>query len=69
MDDFIGIINLIVIDIILLEEVDGVILGSLISIVISGDLMVVVVFVDIKIDNGYVFFYNGLDSLLLVFLD
>lgn len=69
MVDLINIIMLMFIIIVLFVDINGVILGSLISIVVSGDFMVVVVFVDVKIDNGYVLFYNGLDSFVLVFLD
>ena len=69
MDDPIGTTNLTVTDITLPEEVDGVTLGSLTSIAISGDLMAVAVPADTKTDNGYVLFYNGLDSSTPVFLD
>lgn len=69
MDDPIGTTNLTVTDITLPEEVDGVTLGSLTSIAISGDLMAVAVPADTKTDNGYVLFYNGLDSSSPVFLD
>ena len=69
MDDPIGTTNLTVTDITLPEEVDGVTLGSLTSIAISGDLMAVAVHADTKTDNGYVLFYNGLDSSSPVFLD
>lgn len=69
MDAPIGTTNLTVTDITLPEEVDGVTLGSLTSIAISGDLMAVAVPADTKTDNGYVLFYNGLDSSSPVFLD
>ena len=69
IDDPIGTTNLTVTDITLPEEVDGVTLGSLTSIAISGDLMAVAVPADTKTDNGYVLFYNGLDSSSPVFLD
>ena len=44
-------------------------LGSLTSIAVSGDLMAVAVPADVKTDNGYVLFYNGLDSSAPAFLD
>ncbi|MCZ8528972.1 choice-of-anchor I family protein [Alteromonas sp. PRIM-21] len=50
-------------------DINGVALGSLTSIAISGDLMAVAVPADVKTDNGYVLFYNGLDSSAPVFLD
>lgn len=50
-------------------DINGVALGSLTSIAISGDLMAVAVPADVKTDNGYVLFYNGLDSSAPAFLD
>ena len=50
-------------------DINGVTLGSLTSIAISGDLMAVSVPADVKTDNGYVLFYNGLDSSAPAFLD
>ncbi|PRO70668.1 choice-of-anchor I family protein [Alteromonas gracilis] len=50
-------------------DINGVTLGSLTSIAISGDLMAVAVPADVKTDNGYVLFYNGLDSSSPAFLD
>ena len=50
-------------------DINGVTLGSLTSIAISGDLMAVAVPADVKTDNGYVLFYNGLDSSAPAFLD
>ncbi|WP_334019893.1 choice-of-anchor I family protein [Alteromonas sp. S015] len=50
-------------------DINGVALGSLTSIAISGDLMAVAVPANTKTDNGYVLFYNGLDSSAPAFLD
>jgi len=50
-------------------DIDGVALGSVTSIAISGDLMAVTVPASVKTDNGYVLFYNGLDSATPAFLD
>lgn len=50
-------------------DINGVTLGSLTSIAISGDLMAVAVPADVKTDNGYVLFYDGLDSSSPAFLD
>ena len=50
-------------------DINGVALGSLTSIAISGDLMAVAVPADVKTDNGFVLFYNGLDSSAPAFLD
>ncbi|MEC9335563.1 MAG: choice-of-anchor I family protein [Pseudomonadota bacterium] len=50
-------------------DINGVTLGSLTSIAVSGDLMAVAVPTDVKTDNGYVLFYNGLDSSAPAFLD
>ena len=50
-------------------DINGVALGSLTSIAISGDLMAVAVPADVKTDNGYVLFYSGLDSSSPAFLD
>lgn len=50
-------------------DINGVALGSLTSIAISGDLMAVAVPADVKTDNGYVLFYNGLDGSAPAFLD
>ncbi|MFZ8198493.1 choice-of-anchor I family protein [Alteromonas portus] len=50
-------------------DINGVALGSLTSIAISGDLMAVAVPADVKTDNGYVLFYSGLDSSAPAFLD
>jgi hypothetical protein len=50
-------------------DINGVTLGSLTSIAVSGDLMAVAVPADVKTDNGYVLFYNGLDSSSPAFLD
>ena len=50
-------------------DINGVTLGSLTSIAISGDLMAVAVPAGVKTDNGYVLFYNGLDSSAPAFLD
>ena len=69
MSDPINTTNLTVSDITLPADIDGVTLGSLTSIAISGDLMAVAVPADVKTDNGYVLFYNGLDTSAPVFLD
>jgi len=50
-------------------DINGVALGSLTSIAISGDLMAVAVPAAVKTDNGFVLFYNGLDSSAPAFLD
>lgn len=50
-------------------DINGVALGSLTSIAVSGDLMSVAVPADVKTDNGYVLFYSGLDSSSPAFLD
>ena len=50
-------------------DLNGVTLGSVTSIAVSGDLMAVAVPADVKTDNGYVLFYNGLDSSAPAFLD
>ncbi len=50
-------------------DINGVTLGSLTNIAVSGDLMAVAVPADVKTDNGYVLFYNGLDSSAPAFLD
>lgn len=50
-------------------DINGVTLGSVTSIAVSGDLMAVAVPADVKTDNGYVLFYNGLDSSAPAFLD
>ena len=50
-------------------DLNGVTLGSVTSIAVSGDLMAVSVPADVKTDNGYVLFYNGLDSSAPAFLD
>ncbi len=69
MSDPINTTNLTVSNITLPADIDGVTLGSLTSIAISGDLMAVAVPADLKTDNGYVLFYNGLDTSAPVFLD
>ncbi|MDO6568342.1 choice-of-anchor I family protein [Alteromonas sp. 1_MG-2023] len=69
MSDPINTTNLTVTNISLPADIDGVALGSLTSIAISGDLMAVAVPADVKTDNGYILFYNGLDSSAPVFLD
>ena len=69
MSDPINTTNLTVSDITLPADIDGVTLGSLTSIAISGDLMAVAVPADVKTDNGYVLFYHGLDTSAPVFLD
>ena len=69
MNDPINTINLTVTNITLPADIDGVTLGSLTSIAISGDLMAVAVPADVKTDSGYVLFYNGLDTSTPVFLD
>lgn len=56
-------------DISLPADLNGVTLGSVTSIAISGDLMAVAVPASVKTDNGYVLFYEGLDSSAPVFLD
>lgn len=56
-------------DIGLPADLNGVTLGSVTSIAISGDLMAVAVPASVKTDNGYVLFYEGLDSSAPVFLD
>lgn len=69
MNNLIFDFNLIIgISIILVDEIDGVVLDGLISIVLLGDLFVVVVFVDDKSDNGFILFYIGVLGLVLVFL-
>ena len=50
-------------------DINGVTLGGVTSIAISGDLMAVAMPADVKTDNGYVLFYNGLDSSAPAFLD
>jgi len=50
-------------------DLNGVALGSVTSIAISGDLMAVAVPASVKTDNGYVLFYEGVDSSAPVFLD
>ncbi len=50
-------------------DINGVALGSLTSIAISGDLMAVAVPAAVATDNGYVLFYSGLDSSAPAFLD
>ena len=69
MSDPINTTNLTVTNITLPVDIDGVTLGSLTSIAISGDLMAVAVPAEVKTDNGYVLFYNGLDTSAPVFLD
>lgn len=61
--------NLSLTSITLPTDIDGVALGSLTSIAISGDLMAVAVPAAEKTDNGYVLFYNGLDTSIPAFLD
>ncbi|GBL05605.1 choice-of-anchor I family protein [Glaciecola sp. KUL10] len=51
------------------EAADGIALGGLTSIAISGDLLAVAVSAAEKTDNGYVLFYNGLDNGAPVFID
>jgi len=50
-------------------DINGVALGSLTSIAVRGDLMAVAVPADVKTDNGYVLFYDGLNSASPAFLD
>ncbi|KXJ61166.1 MAG: alkaline phosphatase [Alteromonas sp. Nap_26] len=50
-------------------DINGVTLGSLTSIAVRGDLMAVAVPADVKTDNGYILFYNGLNSSAPAFLD
>ena len=50
-------------------DINGVALGSLPSIAIGGVLMAVAVPAAVKTDNGFVLFYNGLDSSAPAFLD
>ena len=50
-------------------DINGVALGSLTSIAISGALRAVAVPAAVKTDNGFVLFYNGLDSSAPAFLD
>ena len=50
-------------------DINGVTLGSLTSIAVSGDLMAGGGPADGKNDKGYVLFYNGLDSSAPAFLD
>ncbi|ALM89456.1 MULTISPECIES: choice-of-anchor I family protein [Alteromonas] len=69
MSDPINTTNLTVSNITLPADIDGVTLGSLTSIAISGDLMAVAVPAEVKTDSGYVLFYNGLDTSAPVFLD
>jgi DNA-binding beta-propeller fold protein YncE len=69
MSDPINTTNLTVSNITLPVDIDGVTLGSLTSIAISGDLMAVAVPAEVKTDSGYVLFYNGLDTSAPVFLD
>ncbi|VEL98178.1 hypothetical protein ALT761_03195 [Alteromonas sp. 76-1] len=69
MSDPINTTNLAVSNITLPADIDGVTLGSLTSIAISGDLMAVAVPAEVKTDSGYVLFYNGLDTSAPVFLD
>ncbi|GEA10701.1 choice-of-anchor I family protein [Alteromonas sp. KUL49] len=69
MADPLGTTNLAVTNISLPADVDGVALGGLTSIAVSGDLMAVAVPAATKTDNGYVLFYNGLDASAPVLLD
>ncbi|WP_334064472.1 choice-of-anchor I family protein [Alteromonas genovensis] len=50
-------------------DINGVALGGVNSIAVNGDLMAVAVSAAVKTDNGYVLFYNGLDSATPAFLD
>ena len=69
MQNPISTISLVLNTIALPADINGVALGSLTSIAISGDLMAVAVPANTKTDNGYVLFYNGLDSSAPAFLD
>ncbi|WP_394221423.1 choice-of-anchor I family protein [Alteromonas gracilis] len=69
MPDPINTISLVATSIAIPADIDGVALGSVTSIAISGDLMAVTVPASVKTDNGYVLFYNGLDSSSPAFLD
>lgn len=69
MADGINTTNLTTTSISLPTEIEGVALGSVTSIAVSGDLMAVAVPAATKTDNGYVLFYNGLDSSAPAFLD
>lgn len=61
--------NLTVTSVSLPADIDGVTLGGLTSIAISGDLMAVAVPADAHAANGYVLFYNGLENSAPAFLD
>lgn len=69
MADPINTTNLSATSITLPADVDGVALGGLTSIAVSGDLMAVAVPAATKTDNGYVLFYNGLDAGAPAYLD
>lgn len=69
LDDPIGTTSLTPTTVSLPDDVDGVELGGVTSIAISENLMAVAVPASVKTDNGYVLFYNGLDTSTPAFLD
>ena len=69
LSDPINTINLTPSTVNLPADINGVALGGVNSIAISGDLMAVAVSAAVKTDNGYVLFYSGLDSSTPAFLD
>jgi DNA-binding beta-propeller fold protein YncE len=69
LSDPINTINLTPSTVDLPADINGVALGGVNSIAISGDLMAVAVSAAVKTDNGYVLFYSGLDSSTPAFLD
>ncbi|MEW9797198.1 choice-of-anchor I family protein [Alteromonas sp. CYL-A6] len=69
MEDPINQVSLTVASVDIPADIDGVALGGLTSIAISGNLMAVAVPAATKTDNGYVLFYNGLENSAPAFLD
>ncbi|BFT29440.1 choice-of-anchor I family protein [Alteromonas sp. D210916BOD_24] len=69
MTDPIGTTNLVPSALSLPADINGVELGSVTSIAVSGNLMAVAVPANVKTDNGFVLFYDGLDSSTPAFLD
>ncbi|MBT0585504.1 choice-of-anchor I family protein [Alteromonas oceanisediminis] len=69
ISDPINLVNLNPTTIALPAEFEGTALGGVNSIAVSGDLMAVAVAGATQADNGFVLFYNGLDSSAPAFLD
>ncbi|MDM7859512.1 choice-of-anchor I family protein [Alteromonas sp. ASW11-36] len=69
LSDPINLTNLAVATITLPTEFEGVTLGGVNSLAVSGDLMAVAVAGATQADNGYVLFYNGLDDSAPALLD